>query len=742
MIERRRWPRPTPGRGPDAAAVRAAMGEDVRHRLDPRRIDRLGNVGMEDAGYAAHGSLAGRRRGRQAVRSAPRPAGNRRSPGGRRTRRRAPRPKPAPRPRAAGRRAAATFIVSSFTPIWLPVSDIADAVEASASRHPVRGDPFRPSARRRRGVGGPGPAALGGTAPWPKPTSSCPSLWRAKTAMARSTILPRARRDNGRRACGRRRHNGAARAMPAVAGTRCQPGTSGKAMSAGGSRDAAGRHRRRTRAAAARRARSAAPATRSSRARRARRRRLQLLRVEPGLVDAAVEEAPADADDDRDHRSRRRYRHRRHDRSPRRNRGCRLRRRCRSCPRRGRRWRGPERPSHGERRPPAAATSGSRHSATSAPKASIAIRNFTPGAGLGHFEIAGRRGDEDAFDMGGNAGEREQHRRKSARSASASPAPAPRRSGSGRRRRRAGKRGRAPPPCRGWRSPRPAASAARPSWRARRTPPASPSSQPSAPAPASSSPGAQAAGASWRSSRQPLPDQPADQGRDQQAMVEGRAVPPDRDDVGRIAVEESEDRGPGGGEAGEMRAPAGRRPRLRTAGATSASRRRLPARVEADHLGQRRELRLPAIGFLHPLPRGRADAQRRGRDRRADRRSPRPGPPRSSATSRSRPGSASMPSKAAGEATTGLAIAIASSTLFWMPRAMLQRRDDHVGRGEPGADVIDRAGDDHALAGELANGLRTDCGRRWRRARRAASAAPRARTSRPHRYWARSPSGR
>ena len=43
-----------PGRGPDAAAVGTAMGEHLRHRLDPSRIDRLGHVGMEDAGDAAH----------------------------------------------------------------------------------------------------------------------------------------------------------------------------------------------------------------------------------------------------------------------------------------------------------------------------------------------------------------------------------------------------------------------------------------------------------------------------------------------------------------------------------------------------------------------------------------------------------------------------------------------------------------------------------------------------------------
>ena len=42
------------GRGPDAAAVGAPMGEHLGHRRDPRRIDRLGDVRMEEAGDAAH----------------------------------------------------------------------------------------------------------------------------------------------------------------------------------------------------------------------------------------------------------------------------------------------------------------------------------------------------------------------------------------------------------------------------------------------------------------------------------------------------------------------------------------------------------------------------------------------------------------------------------------------------------------------------------------------------------------
>ena len=251
--------------------------------------------------------------------------------------------------------------------------------------------------------------------------------------------------------------------------------------------------------------------------------------------------------------------------------------------------------------------------------------------------------------------------------------------------------------------PRPAASGRRPSWRASATPPASPSSQAPAPAATSSSPGAQAAGASCRSSRPPLPDQPADQGQDQQAMVEGRAVPPDRDHVGRVAVEEEEDRRRrrrrGRRDACASPVDAGRARLLDRRGSRSC--RRPPARRGRP---SRRAARA-ARPSDRPAPscRRAARADRRGarRGRRAGRRSPRPAPRHSSATSRSRPGSASIPSKAAGEATTGRAIAIASSTLFWMPRAMLQRRDDDVGGGEPGAHVGDRAGDDHALAGEL-----------------------------------------
>src|SRR5438309_5401374 len=41
-------------RGPHPAAVRAAMGERVGHGADPRRLDGLGNVGVEEACNAAH----------------------------------------------------------------------------------------------------------------------------------------------------------------------------------------------------------------------------------------------------------------------------------------------------------------------------------------------------------------------------------------------------------------------------------------------------------------------------------------------------------------------------------------------------------------------------------------------------------------------------------------------------------------------------------------------------------------
>ena len=51
--------------------------------------------------------------------------------------------------------------------------------------------------------------------------------------------------------------------------------------------------------------------------------------------------------------------------------------------------------------------------ATSAPNASHRDQELDPGAGLGDLEIAGRRGDEDAFEMGGHAGEREQAERRS-----------------------------------------------------------------------------------------------------------------------------------------------------------------------------------------------------------------------------------------------------------------------------------------------------------------------------------------
>ncbi len=93
-------------------------------------------------------------------------------------------------------------------------------------------------------------------------------------------------------------------------------------------------------------------------------------------------------------------------------------------------------------------------------------------------------------------------------------------------------------------------------------------------------------------------------------------------------------------------------------------------RVEADHAAERGEPRVPAVVADHPFARRAAHARRPAPAHRARTGWQRPARPASSATSRSRPGTASIPSKAPGEATTGRAIAIASSTLFWMPRAI------------------------------------------------------------------------
>src|SRR5687768_9563624 len=57
------------GRRPDAAPVRTAMREHVAHRRDPRRIDGLGYVRVEDACDAAHGYSCGRPAARSARRS-------------------------------------------------------------------------------------------------------------------------------------------------------------------------------------------------------------------------------------------------------------------------------------------------------------------------------------------------------------------------------------------------------------------------------------------------------------------------------------------------------------------------------------------------------------------------------------------------------------------------------------------------------------------------------------------------
>jgi hypothetical protein len=92
--------------------------------------------------------------------------------------------------------------------------------------------------------------------------------------------------------------------------------------------------------------------------------------------------------------------------------------------------------------------------------------------------------------------------------------------------------------------------------------------------------------------------------------------------------------------------------------------RRLPAR--RDHRAERGQPLLPAIALLHPpAPIRAAFAGSASSPAIA-----RACPSAPSATIRSRPGSASIPAKAAGEAITGRAIAIASSNLFWIPRAI------------------------------------------------------------------------
>jgi hypothetical protein len=151
MIDRRRWPKPTPGAGPDAAAVGAAMGEHVGHRAHPRRIDGLGNVGWKMPAmphisglWQAGGPVGKRRR-----------SGRARQEGvDRRARADAFAGRLAETSTATARcgpPSRRTFIVSSFT-ASAAGEDIADAVEAATSRtSAVGGDPVgRPPFRRRR----------------------------------------------------------------------------------------------------------------------------------------------------------------------------------------------------------------------------------------------------------------------------------------------------------------------------------------------------------------------------------------------------------------------------------------------------------------------------------------------------------------------------------------------------------------------------------------------------------------
>ena len=148
-------------RGPDAAAVGAAMGERVGHRLDPRRIDRLGHVGMEDAGDAAH-----RLTRSPAARSASGSTGpSAREEGVDRGRALMPSARlgrDQDRHRALRPAEQAHLHRLQLHPHPAPGHDIADPVEARRPRAPSPCEAIRsarPSGGARR-VGGPGPGAL------------------------------------------------------------------------------------------------------------------------------------------------------------------------------------------------------------------------------------------------------------------------------------------------------------------------------------------------------------------------------------------------------------------------------------------------------------------------------------------------------------------------------------------------------------------------------------------------------
>src|SRR4051812_48374241 len=110
-------------RGPDAAAVGAAMGKGVRHGAHPRRVDRLRHVRMEEARYPAHQRVPASPAARSATRST--------GPSDRRKASSAGRALPAPPFSSAETRMATARcgppskwvrIVSSFTAARLPVT--------------------------------------------------------------------------------------------------------------------------------------------------------------------------------------------------------------------------------------------------------------------------------------------------------------------------------------------------------------------------------------------------------------------------------------------------------------------------------------------------------------------------------------------------------------------------------------------------------------------------------------------
>ena len=224
-------------RGPDAAAVGAAMGDARRSSPRPAPDRPAWDVGMEDAGDAAHGASPGRRRGRRAVDRAERARGRRRSPGARL------RSRDQDRDRALRAAEQAHLHRFQLHPHCAPRQDVADTVEAHHfAFHPVRGDPFRASVRRRRGVGGPGPGASGLRS---RPGRSRPARaprsagrrrrWRASTVAApRVAIMSLAKRSAPAKWG---RHG-----RPGRAGTARQPGNLGHRDLGGNDARAGGRN--------------------------------------------------------------------------------------------------------------------------------------------------------------------------------------------------------------------------------------------------------------------------------------------------------------------------------------------------------------------------------------------------------------------------------------------------------------------------------------------------------------------